>query len=49
MPLLDHLRELRKRVVRSAIAISIAAIVGWVYYTPIITTLAKAGCDLKSD
>jgi sec-independent protein translocase protein TatC len=48
MPLLEHLRELRKRVIRSAAAISIAAIVGWVFYTPIITTLAKPVCDLKS-
>ena len=48
MPLLEHLRELRKRVVRSAAAISIAAIVGWVFYTPIITTLARPVCDLKS-
>jgi sec-independent protein translocase protein TatC len=48
MPLLEHLRELRKRVVRSAIAISIAAIVGWVFYTPIITNLAKPVCDLKT-
>ena len=48
MALLDHLREFRKRVVRSAIAISIAAIIGWVYYTPIITTLAQPVCDLKS-
>ena len=48
MPLLEHLRELRKRVVRSAIAISLAGVIGWVYYTPIITTLAKPVCDLKS-
>ena len=48
MPILEHLRELRKRVVRSAIAISIAGIIGWVFYTPIITTLAKPVCDLKS-
>ena len=48
MPLLEHLRELRKRVVRSALAISMASIVGWVFYTPIITTLAKPVCDLKT-
>jgi sec-independent protein translocase protein TatC len=41
-------RVLRKRVVRSAIAISLAGVIGWVYYTPIITTLAKPVCDLKS-
>jgi sec-independent protein translocase protein TatC len=48
MPLLEHLRELRKRVVRSAAAIGIFAIVGWVYYTQIITTLAEPVCDLKA-
>jgi len=48
MPLLDHLRELRKRVVRSAAAIGVFAIVGWVYYTQIITTLAEPVCDLKT-
>jgi sec-independent protein translocase protein TatC len=48
MPLLEHLRELRKRVVRSAIAITLAAIIGWVFYTDIITTLAKPVCDLKT-
>lgn len=48
MPLLDHLRELRKRVVRSAAAIGVFAIVGWVYYTQIITTLAEPVCDLKA-
>jgi sec-independent protein translocase protein TatC len=48
MPLLEHLRELRKRVIRSAAAIGIFAIVGWVYYTQIITTLAEPVCDLKA-
>jgi sec-independent protein translocase protein TatC len=48
MPLLEHLRELRKRVVRSAAAIGVFAIVGWVYYTQIITTLAEPVCDLKT-
>lgn len=48
MPLLEHLRELRKRVVRSAAAIGIFAIVGWVYYKQIITTLAEPVCDLKA-
>ncbi len=48
MPLLEHLRELRKRVVRSAAAIGVFAIVGWVYYTQIITTLAEPVCALKT-
>ena len=47
MPLLDHLRELRKRVLRSAIVVLIACVGGWYFYNPIITTLAKPVCDLK--
>ncbi len=48
MPLLDHLRELRKRVIRSAFFIVIFAVVGWIYYNSIITTLAAPVCDLKA-
>jgi len=48
MPLLDHLRELRKRVLRSAIAVLVAFGGGWYFYNPIITTLAKPVCDLKA-
>ncbi len=48
MPLIEHLRELRKRVVRSAGAIALCATVGWIFYTDIITTLAEPVCDLKS-
>lgn len=46
MPLLEHLREFRKRIVRSASAISLAAIIGWFFYNEIITKLAQPVCDL---
>jgi sec-independent protein translocase protein TatC len=46
MPLLEHLREFRKRVVRSATAITLAAIIGWFFYNEIITKLAEPVCDL---
>lgn len=46
MPLLEHLREFRKRVVRSATAIILAAIIGWFFYDEIITKLAEPVCDL---
>jgi len=46
MPLLEHLREFRKRVVKSAIAISLAALIGWFFYNEIITKLAEPVCDL---
>ncbi|MEY4036846.1 MAG: hypothetical protein RL201_227 [Actinomycetota bacterium] len=48
MPLLEHLREFRKRVVRSASAISLASIIGWFFYNEIITKLAEPVCDLAA-
>jgi sec-independent protein translocase protein TatC len=48
MPLLDHLRELRGRIIKSAFFIFIFAILGWNYYTEIIETLAAPVCDLKN-
>ena len=47
MPLIEHLRELRRRVVKSTFAIIIGFIFGWVLYNPIITKLAEPVCDLK--
>lgn len=48
MPLIDHLRELRKRVLSSAIAIFVAFGGGWYFYNSIIVTLAKPVCDLRA-
>ena len=48
MPLIEHLREFRKRVVRSAIAISLFSLIGWFFYNEIITKLAQPVCDLKA-
>lgn len=48
MPLLEHFRELRNRVVKSALAISLGSIVGWFFYNEIITALAEPVCDLRA-
>ena len=48
MPLLDHFRELRNRVVKSAIAIILGSFVGWAFYNQIITKLAEPVCDLRA-
>ena len=48
MPLLDHLRELRKRVTFSVISIIFFSFVGWFLYVPTINFLAKPLCDLNS-
>lgn len=47
MPLFEHLRELRRRVVRSSAIILLASGIGWYFYNPIITTLARPVCDLS--
>ncbi len=41
MSLPDHLRELRSRVVRSALAITVGTVVGWIYYKQIFDFLAQ--------
>ena len=46
MPLLEHFRELRKRVVRAAAAILVASAIGWAFYSKIVNALAKPICDL---
>lgn len=48
MPLLEHLREFRKRIVKAAIAVMAGSIIGWVFYNDIISTLALPVCDLKA-
>ena len=48
MPLIDHLRELRKRVLSSAIAIVVAFGGGWYFYNSILVALAKPVCDLRA-
>lgn len=47
MPLLDHIREFRTRVIRATFFILIFSVFGWVYYNHIITTLASPVCDLQ--
>lgn len=48
MPLLEHFRELRNRVVKSALAIISGSLIGWFFYNEIITKLAEPVCDLKA-
>lgn len=47
MPLIEHLRELRRRVVKSSIAVMVGFGIGWAFYNPIIAKLAEPVCDLK--
>lgn len=41
MPLIEHLRELRSRLVKSGIAIAAGMIVGWIYYAEIFAWISE--------
>ncbi|HPE11596.1 MAG: twin-arginine translocase subunit TatC [Actinobacteria bacterium] len=41
MPLRDHLRELRRRLVISLLAIAAGTVVGWIYYEPIFDVISE--------
>jgi sec-independent protein translocase protein TatC len=45
MPLLAHLRELRKRVVLAALGLVVGAVVGWLCYTPVFEALQRPLLD----
>ena len=40
MPLVEHLRELRSRLVKAALAIIVGMVVGWIYYAQIFAWLS---------
>ncbi|MFY9330748.1 MAG: twin-arginine translocase subunit TatC [Candidatus Nanopelagicales bacterium] len=41
MPLVEHLRELRTRVVKASLAIVIGMVVGWIYYAELFKILSQ--------
>ncbi len=48
MSLVDHLSELRRRVIISTIAIALGAVVGFLIYNPVLSFLQAPYCDLKA-
>jgi sec-independent protein translocase protein TatC len=46
MSVLDHLRELRRRVIWIAVTIAVGAVVGWVLYGPILRLLEHPYCSI---
>jgi sec-independent protein translocase protein TatC len=47
MPLLDHLRELRSRLLKAALGLVLGALVGFYFFDPIWHFLQAPYCDLK--
>ncbi|MDA0217568.1 MAG: twin-arginine translocase subunit TatC [Actinobacteria bacterium] len=46
MPILEHLADFRKRIVRASIFILLFSLIGWFFYNPIVDQLTLPICDL---
>jgi sec-independent protein translocase protein TatC len=49
MPLREHLRELRQRLIKSGLAIMLGAVVGWFLYQPLFQALVRPILDLAKE
>ncbi|MEM7142300.1 MAG: twin-arginine translocase subunit TatC [Actinomycetota bacterium] len=49
MTLIEHLTELRRRLIISFSAIAVGAVIGWIFYNTTIEFLADPYCDLVRD
>ena len=49
MSLMDHLIELRSRLIKCAIAIAVGSVLGWMLYNPVFTFLRQPLEDLSKD
>jgi sec-independent protein translocase protein TatC len=47
MPLLEHLYELRDRIIKVAAAIAVGAVVAWLFYPQLFDLLLDPYCDLQ--
>ena len=46
MSLMEHLIELRSRIIKSAVAIALGAVLGWMLYDPVLSFLRRPLEDL---
>jgi sec-independent protein translocase protein TatC len=46
MPLMEHIRELRNRVLKAMAGILVGAVVGWIFYDPIWRVLQHPYCQI---
>lgn len=48
MPLIEHLRELRSRIVRVFLAVAVGAVLGWVVFEPLLEQIMRPYCALPA-
>jgi sec-independent protein translocase protein TatC len=49
MTLVEHLAELRSRLIKAILALTLGAAVGFVLYEPVLDVLVEPYCDVKAD
>ena len=49
MTLVEHLAELRSRLIKAILALTIGAAIGFVLYDPVLDVLVEPYCDVKAD
>ena len=49
MSLIEHLTELRKRIIISVVAVAVAAVVAYAFYNRILEFLLKPHCEINGD
>jgi sec-independent protein translocase protein TatC len=49
MTLVEHLAELRSRLIKSILALTLGAAIGFVLYEPVLDVLVEPYCDVKAD
>lgn len=49
MPLVEHLRELRDRLIKAALVIAVGTVVGWFFYNHLLDLLKHPYCALPAD
>ncbi|GAA3958702.1 twin-arginine translocase subunit TatC [Actinomadura viridis] len=48
MPLMDHLRELRNRMIKAILALLVGTIIGWIFFGPVWDFLKEPYCALDA-
>ena len=49
MTLVEHLTELRSRLIKCVLAVTVGAVICWIFYDPIFRALIDPYCDTLTD
>ena len=49
MTLVEHLAELRSRLIKAMVALGIGACIGFLLYDPVLDALVEPYCDVKAE